>query len=331
MAFRVAGVNPRAGYEYAYERESLDPLGAEIVVVRYEDDAQFARELAQADAIMMGPRAPLTGEILRQLPRCRAIVNGGVGVDKIDVEAATGLGIPVTNVPDVWVHEVADHAMLLLLAVNRRLIHCQRVVAEGGWLEVYNGLTPLPRLRGKTLGLVAFGTIARNVAKRAQPFGLRVIAYDPYVSAELMAEHGVEKRSLEALLAESDFVSAHAPHNRETHHMLSDAQFALMQPRAIFVNTGRGPVVDEAALVRALVEGKIAGAGLDVLEQEPTPRDNPLRTMPNVILTPHVAYFSDEAYVESRRRVGQEVAAILSGRRPRNCVNPSVLEKLSLD
>jgi D-3-phosphoglycerate dehydrogenase len=330
MAFKVAGVNPRAGYVYAYERESLDPLGAEIEVVRYEDDAQFARELADADAIMMGPRAPLTAETLRTLSRCRAIVNGGVGVDKIDVEAATGLGIPVTNVPDVWVHEVADHAMLLLLAVNRRLIHCQRVVAEGGWLEVYNGLTPLPRLRGKTLGLVAFGTIARNVAQRAQPFGLRVVAYDPYVSAELMAEHGVEKRSLEALLAESDFVSAHAPHNRETHHMLSDAQFALMKPSAIFVNTGRGPVVDEPALTRALVEGRLAGAGLDVLEQEPTARDNPLRTMPNVIVTPHVAYFSDEAYVESRRRVGQEVAAILSGRRPRNCVNPSVLEKLSL-
>ena len=330
MAFRIAGVNPRAGYAYAYERESLDPLGAEIVVVRYQDDAQFAAELAEADAIMSGPRAPLKAETLRSLKRCRAIVNGGVGVDPIDVATATELGIPVVNVPDVWVNEVADHAMLLLLALNRRLLHCQRVVAEGGWLEVYNGLTPLPRLRDKTLGLVAFGTIARNVARRAQPFGLRVVAYDPYVSAEQMAEHGVEKRSLEALLEEADFVSAHAPLTSETHHMLSDPQFGLMKPSAVFVNTGRGRVVDEPALIRALQAGRPAAAGLDVLEQEPTAEDNPLRTMPNVIVTPHVAYYSDEAYVDSRRRVGQEVAAILSGRRPRNCVNPSVLERLAL-
>jgi D-3-phosphoglycerate dehydrogenase len=330
MAFRVAGTNPRRGYAFAYERESLDPIGAEILTIRYESDEQFLSAIADLDAVIMGPGARITAAMMPGLRQVKAIVNGGVGVDRIDVEAATEAGIPVVNVPDVWVQEVADHAMLLLLATTRKLVHSSGTVARGGWAEVYDGLAPVPRLQGKTLGLIAFGRIARNVARRALAFGLRVVAYDPFVSAEVMAEHGVESRSLEDLLRESDFISAHAPHTKGTHHLMGEAQFALMKPSAIFVNTGRGRVVDEAALTRALREGKIAAAGLDVLEQEPAAQDNPLRAMSNVVITPHVAYYSDEAYVESRRRVGQEIAAILSGRRPRNCVNPAVLEHLSL-
>jgi D-3-phosphoglycerate dehydrogenase len=330
MAFKIVTTTPRAGYAFEHERESLDALGAEIIVVPVESAAQFGAAVADADALMMGTGMNATPELIAGLRQCKVIINGGVGVDRIDIDAATKATIPVVNVPDVWLNEVADHAMMLLLATIRKLVYANGITACGGWGEVYEKLRPVPRIQGKTLGLVAFGNIARNVAKRAQAFGMNVIAFDPYVEADVMAGLGVEKRSLEDLLKQSDFVSAHAPHNRETHHLLSDAQFALMKPSAIFVNTGRGRVVDEPALIKALQERKIAAAALDVTEQEPADKVNPLRAMDNVLLTPHTAYYSDEAYVESRRRVGQEIAAILTGKRPRNCVNPSVLEKLPL-
>ena len=330
MTFRVAATSPRATYAFDYEREALDPIGAEIATVQFPNEQQYAQAVADADAIIVGRGVMITPTVIAGLRRCKVIINGGVGVDRIDVDAATEAGIPVVNVPDVWINEVADQAILLLLAATRKLIHCARITSSGKWSEVYDALGSVPRIEGKTLGLIAFGNIARQVAKRARAFDLRVLAYDPFVPAEVLAEHGVEARSLEDLLRESDFVSAHAPHNTSTHHLMGDAQFALMKPTAIFVNTGRGRVVDEAALTRALREGKLAGAGLDVLEQEPPDPKNPLLTMPNVVVTPHVAYFSDEAYVASRRRVGQEVAAILSGKRPRNIVNPAVLERLAL-
>jgi len=263
---------------------------------------------------MMGAGMNATPALIGGLGQCKVIINGGVGVDRIDIDAATEASIPVVNVPDVWLNEVADHAMMLLLASIRKLVYANEITSGGGWAEVYQKLRPVPRIQGKTLGLVAFGNIARNVAKRAQAFGMNVIAFDPLVDGATMAGLGVGKRSLEDLLKESDFVSAHAPHNRHTHHMLSEAQFALMKPSAILVNTGRGRVVDEPALIAALQAGKIAAVALDVTEQEPADKANPLRTMENVLLTPHTAYYSDEAYVESRRRVGQEIAAILTGK-----------------
>jgi D-3-phosphoglycerate dehydrogenase len=280
---------------------------------------------------MIGRGVTMTPSVIKKLRNVKAIVNGGVGVDRIDLDAATKAGIPVVNVPDVWLNEVADHAVLLLLAMIRKLKYASDMAHSGRWSQVHGGLAPVPRIQGRTLGLVAFGSIARNVAKRAQAFGLDVIAYDPYVSAEVMESHGVAKReSLEGMLSEADFVSAHAPHNKETHHLLSTAQFAAMKPTAIFVNTGRGRVVDEPALVKALQEGKLAAAGLDVLEDEPPDPNNPLLKMDNVMVTPHTAFYSDEAFVESRRRVGQEIAAILSGKRPRNCVNKEVLDRTGL-
>ena len=330
MTFRVAATPPNPTYAFEHEHEALDPLGAEIVPVRYETDAQYGEAVADADAIIIGRGVTVSAATIGRLRACKIIVNGGVGVDRIDVDAATETCIPVVNVPDVWITEVANQAMLLLLASARKLIYTARVASTARWSDVYDGLGSVPRLESKTLGLIAFGNIARQVAKRARAFDLRVVAHDPAVPLEVMREHGVEARSLEDLLRESDFVSAHAPHTSGTHHLMSDAQFALMKPTAIFVNTGRGRVVDERALIAALERGAIAGAGLDVLEQEPPDPANPLLAMPNVLVTPHVAYFSDEAFVASRRRVGQEVAAVLGGRRPRNVVNPVVLERLPL-
>jgi D-3-phosphoglycerate dehydrogenase len=187
-----------------------------------------------------------------------------------------------------------------------------------------------PRLMGQTLGFVAFGHVARAVAVRARPFGLHLLAYDPYIEELVMSQHGVEPVSLPELLERSDIVSMHAPATADAHHMLREEHFRRMKRTALFVNTGRGPTVDEAALIKALQEGWIAGAGLDVLEEEPPVPGNPLLRMDNVILTAHVASASSRFDPVRRRRVGQEIALVLSGRWPRSCVNPSVLEKTAL-
>lgn len=330
MAFKVAATNPRPDYKFELEREALDLIGAEIVPVRADDEPTYLQQIADMDAVMAGLRVSLTADVIAGLRRCKVIAAGGIGVDKIDVEAATAAGIAVTNVPDVFTEEVADQAFALLLAVNRKLVYCQQMASSGRWSEAYGGLGSMPKVHGKTLGLVAFGNISRAVTRRAKGFGLRVLAYDPFVSADVMASHGVESRGLQEMLGEADFVSAHAPHSKGTHHLMSDDQFGAMKPQAVFINTGRGKVVDEPALVRALEQGKIAGAGLDVLEEEPPDPSNPLFTMPNVVVTPHMASYSNESNVERRRRVGQEIAAVLTGKRPRNVVNAAVLERLAL-
>src|SRR5215216_2846458 len=243
MAFKVAATPGRPGYAFELEREALDPIGAELVEVNWENEAQYTAAVADHDAIIVGRGVNITPNVVKGLRNVKVIINGGVGVDRIDLDAATEAGIPVVNVPDVWLNEVADHA-LLLLAVARKLKYASGMAHSGRWSQVHSGLAPVPRLQGRTLGLVSFGSIARNVAKRAQAFGLNVIDFDPFVSAEAMAELGVGHRAtLEAMLSEPDFVSAHAPHTKGTHHLLSEAQFAAMKPTAIFVNTGRGRVV----------------------------------------------------------------------------------------
>lgn len=329
MPFKVAITNPRY-QSFEYERRALDPIGAEIVPVFADDQASYAAQIADMDAVIAGLKVSLTAEVIGALQRCKIIQATGIGVDKIDVDAATAAGIPVVNVPDVFTEEVADQAFALLLAVNRKIVYCHQMATSGRWSQTIAGMGSVPKISGKTLGLVAFGNIARAVARRAQGFNLKVLAYDPFVEPEVMEQHGVEPASLERVFQESDFVSAHAPHSAATHHLIGKRLFDLMQPHAIFVNTGRGKVVDEAALIQALREGKLAGAGLDVLEEEPPDPNNPLLAMPNVTITPHVAAQSNESVVARRIRHGEEIAAVLSGRRPKNCVNRVVLERLAL-
>jgi D-3-phosphoglycerate dehydrogenase len=258
------------------------------------------------------------------------IALGSVGVDSVDVAAATARGIPVTNVPDTFIEEVADHAMMLMLATYRRLVTMDRFVRDGRWTEGRPLLSQWPRLMGLTLGFIAFGHVARAVAVRARGFGLHMLAYDPYVEELVLPRYGVEPVGLTELLQRSDIVSMHAPSTPDAHHLLREHHFRSMKPEAIFINTGRGPTVDEPALIRALREGWIAAAGLDVLEQEPPDPKNPLLTMENVILTPHVASASARFDPVRKRRVGEEIALVLSGQWPRSCVNPSVLEKSGL-
>jgi D-3-phosphoglycerate dehydrogenase len=323
----VTYTGPGAGYDY--ELEALTPIGAEIVEISAKSDEEFAAAARDADALYAKGR-PITKRIIDGLDRCKVITLGSVGVDSVDVVAATAKGIPVTNVPDTFIEEVADHAMTLILATFRRLVVQDRMVREGRWKEGRPQLLQIPRLMGLTLGLIAFGHVARAVAMRARPFGVRILAYDPYIEELVMSPYGVEPASLPELLQKSDIISMHAPATPEAFHMLKEEHFRMMKPTALFINTGRGPTVDEPALIKALEQGWIAGAGLDVLEQEPPVSVNPLMKMENVILTAHVASASARFDPARRRRVGQELALVLNGQWPRSCVNPSVLERGTL-
>jgi D-3-phosphoglycerate dehydrogenase len=322
-SFSVPGVG------YKLEMEGLSPIAAEIVEIAAGTDDEFVSAARDADALYAKGRL-ITKRIINGLERCKVIALGTVGVDSVDIAAATARGIPVTNVPDTFIEEVADHTMLLILATYRRLVVMDKFVREGRWAEGRPLLSEFPRLMGQTLGFVAFGHVARAVAVRARAFGIHMLAYDPYVEELVVSQYGVEPVDLTELLQRSDIVSMHAPATPDAHHLLTEHHFRQMKPEALFISTGRGPTVDEQALIRALKEGWIAAAGLDVLEQEPPSPTNPLLKMDNVILTPHVASASARFDPVRKRRVGQEMALVLSGRWPRSCVNPSVLEKSGL-
>lgn len=313
---------------YAYEEEGLAGVDARIVECAPTEDA-FVAAAPEADAVY-AKGMKVTARMIAALTKCRVIVCATVGVDYVDVPAATARGLPVTNCPDTFIEEVADHAMMLLLACHRRCLEQDRMVREGRWSEGRPQLLQVPRLMGQTLGFVSFGRVARATAKRAAPFGLRLKAYDPFVDELTMSALGVEPASLDEVLATSDFVSSHLPETPYTRAMLKAKHFRRMKPSAIFVNTGRGTTVVEADLIRALQEGWIAGAGLDVFEVEPTPADNPLHAMTNVILSPHNASASSRFDPARKRRAGQELALVLSGRWPLACVNPEVLPKTAL-
>ena len=309
---------------YAYELEALEGLDAEIVEVPADNEVAFIAAAKDADAIY-SRGMKMTKRIIDSLEKCKVISTGSVGVDTIDVAAATARGIPVTNCPDTFIEEVADHAMMLLLATFRDTVNQDKLVRTGRWREGRPALLKMPRLAGQTLGLIAFGHVARAVAKRAKPFGLRVMAYDPYIEELVMTEHDVIPATLSEVLAQSDFVSMHAPSTPDAHAMLKEKHFRLMKKTALFINTGRGATVDEPALIKALQEKWIAGAGLDVLETEPVSHNNPLLSMDNVILSAHTASASSRFEATRRQRVGRELSLVLTGRWPMSCVNPTVL------
>lgn len=316
---------------YQYELEGLDAIGAELVEIHANTVEEFVEGAADAEAVITSWGIRISEDVIAGLDKCIVIGVGSVGVDMVDVDAATRAGIVVTNVPDVFIEEVADHAMMLLLASARRLKETDRMVREGEWGRGRPLLNEIPRLWGQTLGLLSFGNVARAVARRAKPFGFHLIAHDPYVSELKMTAEGVEPVSFGELLERSDYISMHPPLNAETRHLMGADQFKRMKPTAVLINTGRGPTVDEPALVEALRSGEIAAAGLDVLEQEPADPQNPLLNLPNVIVTPHVASATTRMRPETRRRVGREVALVLSGRWPRSAVNPSVLPRVALE
>ncbi len=328
--FLVVHTDIKPNDDYGIETERLATIGARFLPTRRSaSEDELIEKTRHADALCV-TSARITRRVIENLERCKVIVRYGVGFDVVDVEAATERGIPVTNVPDTFIEEVADHAMTLLLAGFRRVIEQDRMVREGRWREGRPALLKIPRLMGQTLGFVSFGRVARATAKRAAPFGLRMIAYDPFVEEMLISDHGVMPATLNEVLEQSDFVSMHAPARPECTHMLREEHFRRMKRSAIFVNVGRGPTVQEEGLIKALQEGWIAHAALDVLEVEPPSHNNPLLRMENVTLSAHVASASARFDEARKRRVGNELALVLSGKWPMSCVNPAVLQSTSL-
>ena len=337
MSKKKVGIQlPRQAQNQTVEERwslELEALGAiaDIVEIRADTPEEFADGVRDVDAIITSWGLRIDKTVIDALEQAVCIGVGSVGVDMVDIEAATEAGLVVTNVPDVFIEEVADHAMALLLDMARRTPTMVRMARDGDWYQARPLLSKIPRLFGQTLGLFAFGNVGHCMARRAQAFGMRVIAHDPYVSELEITKEGVEPVGFDELLERSDYISVHAPHNDETEHSFSTHAFQRMKESAVIINTARGPIIDEAALIDALQSGAIAGAGLDVLEQEPPELDNPLLAMENVVVTPHVASATTRMRPETRRRVGREVALVLRGKWPMSCVNPTVLPKVTLE
>ena len=310
------------------ERTELERIGArQVVLPPMQSEDEFIEKTRGADGlIVVDERIPR--RVLESWDRCKVVLRTGVGVDTVDVDAATELGIAVVNLPDLWSREVANHAVALLLACNRRLRLLDKAVRVGGWSSLSPG--GMGSLHGESLGLVGLGRIGRAMARRAAAFEMDLLAYDPYAEPSVFDDLGVASVPFDELLHRSDYVSIHCPRTDETFHMFDEETFRQMRPTAYLINTARGPIVDQAALMRALQEGWIAGAGLDVLEREPPGAVDPILRMENVILTPHSGFYSDAAMRELPVRCGQEVARVLTGRMPLNLVNPEVLDRLPL-
>ncbi len=327
-AFRAVHADAPETMAFDIERGIIEAAGAELVLTRSANEDELIRNLGDADAILV-LGAHITRRVVESLPRCKLIVRYGVGLDTLDIPAATEHGIVIAHFPDFCQPEVANHAIMLLLACAKKLTLLGRAVRDGRWRV--GELGPMRAVHGETLGLVAFGAIARAVVPRAQALGLTVIAHDPYVPAERFAELDVERvESLKTLLERSDYVSLHTPLTPATHHLIGPEQLSWMKPTAYLINTSRGPVVDEDALVAALEDGRIAGAGLDVFEHEPLTASSPLIRMDNVVLTPHSASYSDAAFDEMKRRAGRAVVDLMEGRWPEIVANPRLRPRAQL-
>jgi D-3-phosphoglycerate dehydrogenase len=308
--------------DYADCTAVLAKVPARTSVLSYiGDEEALISRTRDADALVTS-FSPITRRVMGALEGLKTVVRTGVGYDVIDVPAATELGVIVVNIPDLWVREVANHALALLLAWNRKILTLDQKVRAGTWASGVPG--GAGSLHGETVGIVGLGNIGSAFARRVAALETRVIACDPYVGDAHFAALGVERVSLETLAERSDYVSVHTLLNAETRHLIGERFFRRMKPTAFLINTSRGPVVDEQALIRALEDKRLAGAALDVWEQEPVGPDHPLLKMDNVIATPHAAYFSTAAVAQVPRRCGEEIARVLTGQRPLNVVNPEV-------
>ena len=308
----------------APEEAVLRAAGVEYRLHQAKSEEDVIAAARDADAIIL-QYAPITGRVLDGLPRCRIAVRYGVGVDTVDLAAATERGVMVANVPDYCIEEVSDHAIAMLLSLWRGVTSYDRAIRNGTWSTTER--RPMPRLAGKVLGVIGVGRIGTQAARKAAGVGMRVIGYDPYLSS---LPAGVEKVTLDELLQQADAVSLHMPLTVESRHLINEAALRKMRPSALLVNTARGGIVDTSALIRALQEGWIAGAALDVLEQEPVPRDSPLLSLPNVILNPHASWYSDQSVPELKRKTAETAIAVLRGQRPTSVVNPDVFASPSL-
>jgi phosphoglycerate dehydrogenase-like enzyme len=309
--------------EVGPERKILDAV-ADVTLLQTYDEADVARCGADADVLLVYHTIKLTERSIAQLGKCRGIIRCGVGYDNVDLEAAGARGIVVCNVPDYGTEEVADHALLMLLAIARRLLPSDQAVRGGGWdPQVAFGT---PRLRGRTLGVIGCGRIGAAMVLRAKAIGMRVVIHDPYQPDGLEKSLGVERcHRLEELLPLSDLVSVHCPLTAETRHLLNARTLSLLPRGAYVINTARGPCVDADGLLQALDSGQVAYAALDVVEREPLD-DERIRRHPRILLTPHTAFYSVESFQEMRSKGAAEAYRILTGEAVRNPVNLQYLK-----
>lgn len=296
--------------------------GVEVVQARCRSEDEVIEAARDADGILV-QYAPVTDRVLEALPRLRAIGRYGVGVDTVDVDAATARRVAVSNVPDYGTEDVSDHAVALALALVRGVVQLDRGVRAGQ--HALTSVKPLHRVKELVFGVVGMGRIGTATAAKARALGFTVIGCDPHVPPRTEAEEGIEAVELDALLERADIVSLHVPLDASTHHLVDDAALSRTKEGAVLVNTCRGGVVDTAAVVRALRSGRLKGAALDVFEEEPLPLDSPLVDLPNTVLTPHAAWYSEESYSELKRRTIENVVDVCAGRTPRNILNPEVL------
>jgi D-3-phosphoglycerate dehydrogenase len=303
-------------------RAVLSNIDAELRLAEKPTPEEILRVARDADAVLV-TYAKISAEMIRQMARCRIIARFGIGVDNVDIAAATAADIVVTRVPDYCIDEVSDHTLALLLALVRKIPFANSHVHAGRW--EMSSVVPIHRLRGRVLGLVGFGKIPQLVAPKAKAFGLKVVTCDPYVSQEIATAAGVVRVDFAELVRVSDYVSIHTPLMAETEGLFNAEVFRQMKPNAYLINTARGPIVDEAALAHALDAGHLAGAALDVLSKEP-PTGSPLVGRENVILTPHMSFYSVESLVELQTKAAEEVVRVLTGRAPRCPVNPEALK-----
>jgi len=303
------------------ERKVLNEIKPEFVLAHCNTEDEVIEAAHDADGII-NQYAPITRRVIESLKRCKVIARYGVGVDNIDVKVATEYGIIVANVPDYCVDEVSTHTIALILACARGITLLDRKRMEKIW--DFTLAKPLFRTQGKTLGLFGLGRIARMVVQKALGFGFKIIAYDPYVSKVNIK---VELIEFSQLLSDSDFISIHAPLTDETRHSFGENELKAMKKTSYLINTARGPIIDEKALYKALKKRWLAGAALDVMEKEPPDWENPLLKLNNLIITPHISFYSEESYVELKTKTAKAVLSVLKGELPETIINPQVLSR----
>lgn len=324
--FKVVCTDYPVPYDFHVEKEILAKAKADFHPRNCRTEKDVIEACWNADAVMT-VYAPVGKNAIKTFDRCRIIARYGIGLDNIDVSMATEKGILVANVPDYCVYEVATHTLALMLCLNRKImiLHLDAIVNKNWNVQIAE---PVFHLQGQTLGLVGFGKIAQAVTKMTKSFDLSILAFDPYIDSDIIRSYGAEPVKLEDLLVRSDFVSIHTPLTPETKYMITEPQLQMMKPSAFLINTARGGIVDESALYRALKSNWIAGAALDVLEEEPLRENNPLLQLSNVIFTPHSASYSLQSYQEVRTRTATEVARVLCGEWPTAIVNPEAKAKI---
>lgn len=326
-----AKVVARVGFDFTLAEQMLSSAGAALVRAPLWSEEDLIRYAADADGVIVGATEHYTARVIEALEKCKIISRFGIGFNNIDVAAATRRGIPVAVVLDASVHEVSDHALAFLLAFSRKIVPISQAVRRGAWKPGSNEIIQLRgqifRLNEQALGLVGVGRIGSRVAPKAGAFGLRVLGYDPYLSAEELRQRGAKKVSFEQLLQEADFISIHAPLTPETQGMFGLKEFRRMKPSAVIINTARGAIIAEKDLYQALVEGSIAGAGIDVTEPEPPGPENPLFQLDQVLASAHSAFYSESSMRELQEKATQAVLAALRGEWPEVLVNPEVKEQ----